>query len=469
MKKYNIREFAMLITIMVFLYSCSEDKGNYDYIELNDVEISGIDENYTVEQFSTLSISPNLTFNLDENEDMLEYLWYIYPSKRLNSADTLSFERNLNVKVESVPETYIAVYKVTNKETGVFYSTDFEIQINGVLTNGLFVLSEINNNANISMINENGKVYQDIYFSVNGESAGTNPVSIADISNRYDKGVLVMCNDEQGGSIVNPYSFAKNGIYSDMFWINQTMPKPVCYIPNGRNEYLITENSFFNRDMMAPPPVKFGTPFVDHVNFVPSLVKGNSFYDNKNKQFIEIGSFSAGLVQNMPDSIFNPADIGMHMLAGGDGYKGDFYGIFYNEELNVHQVLIASYTNEYYSKFIPARIVDITSTTDIEKAKSIVLSTLSPQFFYAIDNKLYCLNAETDITKLVYSFDSNVHIDHIELEKTDNDRTMYIGTSSAEEGKAGTVYVMNVELNGSVAISETYKNIAGRIVDFMYK
>lgn len=41
---------------LVWLTACYEDKGNYDYRELTEVEISGIKDNYTVYVDETFNI-----------------------------------------------------------------------------------------------------------------------------------------------------------------------------------------------------------------------------------------------------------------------------------------------------------------------------------------------------------------------------------------------------------------------------
>lgn len=468
MNKYIIQMQFVAIALIVFLFSCSEDKGNYDYIELNDIEFLEIDEFYAVEQMSKLSISPKLEFNLKEDEDAFEYLWYMYTTYHKDAADTLSFERNLNTEIESAPGNYTAVYKITDKTTGVFYTYEFEVLVTGVFTNGLFVLSEIDNKANVAMINLSGKVYEDVYYNMNKKYAGENPVGIKHVKNRYENSILILCQDKEGGVNIDPYSLTDIGTFNDLFWVAEEFPTPKTLLYYSGDEFVITEDGLYFREFMMRPPLKYGASEISSVDLMPELFNRDKFYDNKNEQFIQYG-YSTGPVVNMPDSLFNPADIGMKMICGGDGFKGYAYGLFYDDDTNSYHSLISDYTFEYYNSFIPVDKVQIKSATDIDKASCLDLSSLSPQIFYAVDNKLYCLNVKTDITKLVYTFDNNLKIDHFELEKINNDRTMYIGVSGEVGEKTGSVYVMDVELNGSVFVSASYKNIAGRIVDFMYK
>ena len=82
--------------------ACTEDKGDYDYIPLNDLVVQGIEKDYTVEQFSSLKIPVTITVKDGFSEDHYEYLWYIWRVNNTADPDTLSFKKDLDVEVESV-------------------------------------------------------------------------------------------------------------------------------------------------------------------------------------------------------------------------------------------------------------------------------------------------------------------------------------------------------------------------------
>ena len=65
-----MKNIAILgICFLLWLTGCTPDHGNYDYTELNEVSIDSIQEEYTVNRFSTLKIEPELKFSLGENAD----------------------------------------------------------------------------------------------------------------------------------------------------------------------------------------------------------------------------------------------------------------------------------------------------------------------------------------------------------------------------------------------------------------
>ena len=118
--------YLLLGFVVCALASCLEDKGNELYIELNDVTVERIRDT-TVEQFTRLKIEPEITTSTGEfDEENYTYLWYMYTTwvGTPTSADTLSLEKNLDVEINSIPGEYSLVFKITDKETGVMYTTE---------------------------------------------------------------------------------------------------------------------------------------------------------------------------------------------------------------------------------------------------------------------------------------------------------------------------------------------------------
>ena len=48
---------SMVICVLMSLSSCASDEGNYSYKELNTLSITGVEQSYEIEQFSTLEIN----------------------------------------------------------------------------------------------------------------------------------------------------------------------------------------------------------------------------------------------------------------------------------------------------------------------------------------------------------------------------------------------------------------------------
>ena len=77
--------YICIVALMAFT-ACYEDKGNYDYIELEEVRIDTVGTDmqpeYAIMRYDTLRISPNIYFEgklvTDPDDAPLDYMWTIY-------------------------------------------------------------------------------------------------------------------------------------------------------------------------------------------------------------------------------------------------------------------------------------------------------------------------------------------------------------------------------------------------------
>ena len=63
--------------------SCFDDKGNYDYREINELSIAGIgrDTTYTLMAFAdVLRLQPEIASTLEKDESEYEYEWKLIPN-----------------------------------------------------------------------------------------------------------------------------------------------------------------------------------------------------------------------------------------------------------------------------------------------------------------------------------------------------------------------------------------------------
>ena len=99
-----------LIYFILLVASCYDDKGNYTYQEVNTLDVS-LNKVYSVrlDKDTTVTIIPQLSQSLQENEDNLEYTW-LHSTTNHNfyghgKFDTVGLEQNLNFHID--PEAKI--------------------------------------------------------------------------------------------------------------------------------------------------------------------------------------------------------------------------------------------------------------------------------------------------------------------------------------------------------------------------
>ncbi len=120
---------------------CFRDKGNYDYIEVNEAIISdhGFTEKYDVRlNESTLDIVPEITFTKDsEGKGDYGYEWVavgqnFYRGQRF----TIGTERELHYPVRLAAEEYILYFKVTDKSTDLVFSKSVGLNVRSLYSTG---------------------------------------------------------------------------------------------------------------------------------------------------------------------------------------------------------------------------------------------------------------------------------------------------------------------------------------------
>ena len=78
MKKLII--FSLLLSIVAGFYSCLDDKNNFDYKQVNELDggISNMDEyGYEVNVGEELTLSPTFKFTIDKENPDVSYEWYL--------------------------------------------------------------------------------------------------------------------------------------------------------------------------------------------------------------------------------------------------------------------------------------------------------------------------------------------------------------------------------------------------------
>src|SRR5699024_9855107 len=120
----------------------------------------------SITQYDTLRIVPTITQSKNVSEENLEYLWYWYKAGAGENAkiDTLGFDRNLKYYVAAGAGLYNARLKITDKETGLFARKEFDITVDAE-NSGLLILSDLDGNANLSLLNSSKIFSQNIYYA----------------------------------------------------------------------------------------------------------------------------------------------------------------------------------------------------------------------------------------------------------------------------------------------------------------
>lgn len=166
--KRNYIAFFVLLGTLVCSGGCVDDKGNYDYMtpeQVMPVEIVSGVEDAVYPVLSTVEIKPELK-NM-ENEEDYDFLWYAYEGSR---SDTLCRTRDASfVATFPINVPYKLVYTVTNKKTGVFTRAEATIRTVSEISQGWFLLKDIDNETDLDIVLPTGKIVENVISETLGK------------------------------------------------------------------------------------------------------------------------------------------------------------------------------------------------------------------------------------------------------------------------------------------------------------
>ncbi|MBQ8502047.1 MAG: hypothetical protein IJ494_07120 [Bacteroides sp.] len=142
----KLKYYFLGFTLLSGIYSCVDDKGSYEQIPINEVTISGIEENYTiVSGVTVLDIKPEITGTIKGSDDSYyKYTWYICKSTLSDDHEhtIISNEKNLNQPIQLAPGTYNLYLAIHDEETGMEWRTSASIEATTALMRGLYVMGD---------------------------------------------------------------------------------------------------------------------------------------------------------------------------------------------------------------------------------------------------------------------------------------------------------------------------------------
>lgn len=160
MKRNSIFKQAVLFLVAgVLLTACYDDKGNYDYIDLNEITFSGINENYRINIGEPLAIYPVLHGVNPDNEEDYEYLWLkLGVSKNDKIWDTVYRGKTIdNVVVSKLTPSDVAypvIYQVKDKKHDVIYTSDyFYVKVDKDIASGFLILTNNDGKTDLRFLN----------------------------------------------------------------------------------------------------------------------------------------------------------------------------------------------------------------------------------------------------------------------------------------------------------------------------
>lgn len=163
MKKLII--YSLLLFIVTGFYSCLDDKNNFDYKQVNELdgEILNIDiAGYEVNVGEELTISPTFKFTIDKENPDVSYEWYLDGKKLDVTTPSYTFSSDKY-------GIYELTYAVVDNKTGVKFSLSTKITVTSAYLKGWAILSDMNGRSALSFIKV--KMVKKLYYDSDGREA----------------------------------------------------------------------------------------------------------------------------------------------------------------------------------------------------------------------------------------------------------------------------------------------------------
>lgn len=145
--------------------ACVEDKGNYDYHELAELEISGVEDNLSVLTYEHLRLNPDLGVAA-RPEDQYEYEWKVINQDESNEVTLIGENRNLDYQVELAAGIYTLYFTVKEKDSGLYWQKNYQLTVSDTTTEGWMVLCSDGGRARLDMVSTvTGETYADLLKS----------------------------------------------------------------------------------------------------------------------------------------------------------------------------------------------------------------------------------------------------------------------------------------------------------------
>jgi hypothetical protein len=499
-----MKKILFIMIALLSFWGCVSDDTNENFSVLNEATISGIEDEYN-EVFvdEVFSIRPTVETTLND-DSKFSYFWIAYDKNTYIDADTLSKEKNLNVTIRLTPGEHTLKFKAVDTTTGIFYEKEFIVKVVNEYTNGLLILSDNEGEAVLNFwIPGKDEVATDLYSKFNDDGPlGRNPKRV--YFNKYtDENaceVLVMCQDGEGGKVLNSITMVKDRDYKDFFMSLPEQIVPEAYYKNGMREYLVDNGLIYDRAVNSFTPVLTVKPNMSVVGKTYRIADNADFgddedtpsrtvvYDNENQCFYAIYSITTAFLTTVKKTsgftyvdggYFNPDNVGMtcvyaNISARSETGAKEYMGIFETSsgERHLLKMGIGFWVEDADpSTYFKDMGDDVLTCEGIAEATTFACSArLSGYMFYAAGSAVYVYNSADKTSKKIYDFGANFTVNHMEMERGNNRLWVAFQDNSAT-GMKGGFAGLTIETDGGLHLEESVRHdhIAGRIVDFESK
>jgi len=492
----NIKIQLSLLLVLLLTYGCVSDEGNYSYKAINELNVTGIEPEYTAYTGDHFKISPKLNPTIDDgtNPNRYEYLWVaVNPAKlAFESRTTIATTKDFDGILKLPPAKYNVYYFIKDKVTGVnWQQTTFVLNVVSSIYEGWLVLGDVDGKARLDMVStipnvSTPRIITDVLdasgsaLKLSGKAVNVYCVSQA-LANTNTYGIYVTAS-ESGTARIDPDSFgwtqSQNIAYET---VGGALPTSfgveLMKSPTGGENLIYSKGNIYCYFRIYQ--IKYGLPQnkvdTESKDFyaAPFIAENGGslgspiFYDKNARRFIRY-SMTKSTCSVMPPLVASPTVLDWNNTNCDLVYMttsafnlGENFAVLKNITTGkFHLVRFTTGLAQTYYK-------EILNAPDFDKATKFAVSPDSGYLFYVVGSKLYEYDNGNQSAKLM-------------LDKATEEIT-YIGfhsraakglTNKLTVGSYGTTGKLELftvpPVNGDLILEKSYSGLC-KIVDVAYR
>lgn len=511
----HILKYIIFFPLVIFLMaSCYEDKGNYDYKDIKDADITipGVTDQkdqVRLDRYEKLNLNPEIKFNAGGSATEFNFEWKLFPQSPVRDendvypeAKVIGTTQNLSYELVDAPDKYYVVLNVENKETKAVSEYRFKLDVMSIT--GWLVYDETAANSGDFQIIRDAEIVpglaashkgivRDYYsYNNNGEKLATGKFLSRRTHSSYDHLYLFSDNGVVKMGAGTYEEVTKN--YADLFLNPPAISAPQAHFyanPAPRMVELLINNGViypnyyggmvvneqYTNPLSTGMMTYFAEPFIAGIPPVSSYTNTAVFYNSRGKgSFLVVNKFGNPSFPGTPSGLFNVGQINpdvtisdLKIQALEQGQNGVTCAIFKDVVQEDHLWL-------YQADFRAAQPIamariDINALEDIKQAKLFAFGTRGDVMFYAAGSKVYSYVFNgTNVTTLLSKPGEEIVSMKLYTHSANEDysgRMLFVATNS---GSTGKVYKIKFnELNGQLDGDIEEFTGFGRIIDMMCK
>ena len=476
----------LLVLLAIFATGCYEDKGNYDYSQLPEVTVKGLQEEYTAYMAEPFRIPVTVEIKNGDPADF-SYEWKV-------DGKVISTNRDLDVIVDFPAKAGLyGQYDVIDNNTGIHYISFFTVSVSSAYKNGWLILSDLGDKSQLCFMRNDNVFVENVYHLYNNEYLSPGAFALCEHFLPWSAStgqVFIACRQGPGYSVEIDGNNMQKMINTEKEFIGGV---PADFCPQSMDcvtnwDYLISAGKLYTRENLSGMDAQYqegsfpNFPVEGDYELLPWTMRGNIYFgndviafDKKHCSYVLLrnGEMKAFDYINDETKAFKPSDMGKMLLGGGPietAYPMDKFLTFVKEtatgKIFVQKFQFWGYSQKTYKSLSEVEFPDPSIIQDDSKFAVCV----GRKYAYITAGKvLYVYNYEDNLVNVLRD-DFTTDIREIALCATNYER-LAIALENAEDPSKSDFMILDVSVVGRGKLIEgtEVKGKCGKVMDIIYK